>query len=91
MLGARIDAIQPQIKDFTIYLVSPPDKKTMTAVVKHDKTSGLDRNDRQKCSHLQHTLLIRKRFNKVLSFVVMGTSDDFLHLTTKLLCACVKQ
>ncbi len=43
MLGARIDAIQPQIKDFTIYLVSPPDKKTMTAVVKHDKTSGLDK------------------------------------------------
>ncbi len=63
----------------------------MTAVVKHDKMSGLDRNDHQKCSHLQHTLLIRNRFNKVLSFVVMGTSDDFLHLTTKLLCACVKQ
>ncbi len=32
----------------------------MTAVVKRDKLSGLDRNDRQKRSHLQRTLLIRK-------------------------------
>ncbi len=24
----------------------------------------------------------QKRFNKVLSFVVMGASEDFLHLTT---------
>ncbi len=37
-----------------------PDKKTVTAVDKRDKTSGLFRNDRQKCLRLQHTLLIRK-------------------------------
>ncbi len=38
----------------------------------------------------------QKRFNKVLSFVVMGTSEDFLHLTNALyeimsVCMCVKQ
>ncbi len=38
----------------------------------------------------------QKRFNKVLSFVVMGTSEDFLRLTTVVyeitsVCMCVKQ
>ncbi len=38
----------------------------------------------------------QKMFNKVLSFVVMGTSKDFLHLTTVMyeimsVCMCVKQ
>ncbi len=38
----------------------------------------------------------QKRFNKVLSFVVMGTSEDFLHLTNALyeimsVCMCAKQ
>ncbi len=38
----------------------------------------------------------QKRFNKVLSFVVMGVSEDFLHLTTVVyeimsVCMCVKQ
>ncbi len=60
MLGARIDVIQPQIRNLIAYLLPLPDKKPTTAVVKRDKTSGLDRNDRQKCSHLQRTLLIRK-------------------------------
>ncbi len=35
-------------------------QKMTTAVVKRDKTSGVDRNNRQKCSHLQRKLLIRK-------------------------------
>ncbi len=60
MLGARIDVIQPQIRNFITYLGPLPDKKTLTAVVKHDKTSWLDRNNRQKCSRLQRTLLIWK-------------------------------
>ncbi len=38
----------------------------------------------------------QKRFNKVLSFVVMGASKDFLHLKTVVyeimsVCMCVKQ
>ncbi len=60
MLGARIDIIQPQIRNLMVYLLPLQDKKTMTAVVKHDKTSGLDRNESQTWSRLQHTLLIRK-------------------------------
>ncbi len=54
-------------------LVPTARQKPRTAVVKRDKTSGLDRNGHQKC--------YQKRFNKVLSFVVMGASEDFLHLT----------
>ncbi len=61
LLGTRIDVIQPQIRNLIVYLLPLPDKKTTTtAVVKRDKTSGLDRNDRQKLSRLQRTLLIRK-------------------------------
>ncbi len=38
----------------------------------------------------------QKKFNKVLSFVVMGASEDFLHITymscmKSCLRACVKQ
>ncbi len=60
----------------------PDKKKKNTAVVKRDKTSGLDRNDHQKSSRLQaaHTSY-QKRFNKVLSFVVMGASKDFLWIS----------
>ncbi len=85
MLGARIDVIQPQIRSLIAYLLPLPDKKTMTAVVRRDKTSGLDRNGRQKCSCLQRTY--QKRFNKVLYFVVTGASEDFLHLTNM---SCMK-
>ncbi len=60
MLGARIDVVEAPIWNFKAYLMPLPDKKPTTAVVKQDKTSGLDRNDRQKCSRLQRTLLIRK-------------------------------
>ncbi len=49
MLGARIDIIQRQITNFIAYRAANARQKTMTAVVKRDKTSGLDRNDRQKC------------------------------------------
>ncbi len=41
MLGARSDVVEA-------YLMPLSDKKTTTAVVKRDKMSGLDRNDRQK-------------------------------------------
>ncbi len=60
MLDARIDIIQPRIRNLITYLLPLPDKKPTTAVVKRDKTSRLDRNHRQKCSCLQRTLLIRK-------------------------------
>ncbi len=43
--------------DVLYALLSLPDKKTTTAVVKCDKTRGLDRNDRQKWSRLQSTLI----------------------------------
>ncbi len=94
MLGARIDVIQPQIRNLIAYLLPLPDKKTTTAVVKRDKTSGLDRKDRQKCLRLQRTLLIRK--GSIKYFVVMGASEDFLHVTTVVyeimsVCMCVKQ
>ncbi len=56
MLGDRIDAIQAQIRNLIIYLLPLLDKKTTTAVVKHDKTSGLDRNESQTWSRLQRTL-----------------------------------
>ncbi len=81
MLVVRIDVIKPQIRNLIANLLPLPDEKPTTAVVKRDKMSGLDRNDRQKCS--LRTLLIRK----VLSFVVMGASEDFLHLTTM---SCMK-
>ncbi len=69
MLGARIDVIQTQIRNLITYLLPLPDKKLMTAVVKSNKTSGLDRNDHQIFSRLQRTLLIRKgsmKFNLLL-------------------------
>ncbi len=79
MLGARIDVIQPQIRNLIAYLLPLPEKyKKLTTVVKRDKTSGLDRNDRQNaCVCSAHFL--SERFNKVLSFVVMGVCKDFLH------------
>ncbi len=96
MLDARIDVLQPQIRNLIAYLLPLPDKKPTTAVVKRDKTSGLDRNHRQKCLRLQRTTSYQKRFNKVLSFVVIGASEDFLHVTTVVyeimsVCMCVKQ
>ncbi len=51
--------------EILMLLPLPVKKKTMTAVVIRDKPSGLDRNDRQKCSQLQtvHTSY-PNRFNK---------------------------
>ncbi len=62
MLGARIDVIQPQIRNLIVYLLPLPDKKMTTTVVKRDKTSVLDWNDHQTWSRLQRTLFffIRK-------------------------------
>ncbi len=83
MLDARIDVIQPQIRNLIAYLLPLPDKKTTTAVLKRDKTSGLDRNGRQKCSRFAAHTSYQKRFNKLFSFIVMGASEYFLHLTTR--------
>ncbi len=76
MLGARINIVQPQIRNLIAYLLPLPDKKkqNITAEIKRNKTSRLEGNDR----HASY----QKRFNKVLSFVVMGTSEGFLHLRT---------
>ncbi len=62
-------------------LLPLPDKKTMTAV---DSIKRADWTSYQ------------KSFNKVLSFVVMCASEDFLHLMTAMyeiisVCMCVKQ
>ncbi len=64
MLWARIDVVETPIWNFNAYLLPLPDKKPTTAVVKRDKTSGLDKNDSQKCLRLQRTLLIRKDSTK---------------------------
>ncbi len=60
MLGARINVVEALIWNFNAYLLA---KKTTTAVVKCNKTSGLNRNDRQKCdpgpqNHKGHFFLI---------------------------------
>ncbi len=82
MLADRIDVMQPQIRNLIAYLLPLPDKKTTTAVVKRDKTSGQKPSSKMLVFAV-HTSY-QKRSNKVLSFVVMGASEDFLHLTTKL-------
>ncbi len=91
MLDARFDVVKTPFLNFKGYLLPLPDKKPLTTVVKQDKTST-----GQKWSRISaHTY--QKRFNKVLSFVVMGTSEDFLHLTNMSymkytsVCMCVKQ
>ncbi len=95
MLGARINVIQPQIRNLIAYLMPLPDKKKNDdAVIKHNKTSRLNRNDFQKCSRLQRTLLIRY---KVLSFVVMSefwrfhASHNGVVYELMSVCMCVKQ
>ncbi len=97
MLDARIDVIQPQIRNLIAYLLSLPDKKTTTAVVKRDKTSGLDRNHHQKCSCLQRTLLIRKgSINYCLLLLwarlkIYYASHDYVMYEIMSVCMCVKQ
>ncbi len=83
MLGARINVIQPQIRNLIAYLMPLPDKKNDDAVIKHNKTSRLNRNDFQKCSRLQRTLLIRYYCLLLLCL----NSEDFMHLTMVL---CMK-
>ncbi len=98
MLGARIDVIQPQIRNLITYLLPLPDKKTTTAVVKCEKTSGLDRNDRQKCSRLKRTLLIRKGSIKYCLLLLwaplkMSCISRLCRVWNTLMsvCMCVKQ
>ncbi len=88
MLGGRIDVIQPTIIHLITYLLSLPDKKPTAAVVKLDKTTGLDRNHHQTLSRDAAHASYQKRFNKVLSFVVMGSSEDLMNMSV---CMCVKQ
>ncbi len=73
-----------------------PDKKTTTAVVKQDKTSELDRNDRQKCSHLQRTLLIRKVSIKYCLLLLwarlkISYASHYVVYEIMSVCMCVKQ
>ncbi len=51
MLAARIDVIQPQIRNLIAYLLPLPDKKTTTAVVKRDKTETIVKNARVCSAH----------------------------------------
>ncbi len=95
MLGARIDVIQPQIRNLIAYLLPLPDKKPTTAVVKCDKMNGLDRNGHQKCSCLQRTLLIRKvsiKYCLLLLWVPLKISCiSRICRVWNNVCMCVKQ
>ncbi len=86
MLGARIDIIQPQIRNLIVYLLPLPDKKNLQQrwlnVIKR-----ADRNNRKKSIAFAVHTSYQKSFNKVMCFVVMGASEDFLDLTTML---CMK-
>ncbi len=96
MLGARIDIVQAPIWNFIAYLLPLPDKKT-TTVVKRDKTNGLDRNDRQKCSRLQRTLLIRKGSIKYCLLLLWARLNisyaSHYDVVYKIMsvCMCIKQ
>ncbi len=77
MSGARIDVIEASIWHFKAYLLSLPDKKTMTAVVKRIKTSRLDRNHLVFCS-----------YGRVWRFLA---SHDYAVYEIMSVCMCVKQ
>ncbi len=83
---------KPQIRNLTVYLLPLPDKKTTTAVVKCDKTSRLDRNNRQIWSRLQHTL-VRKGSIKycLLLLWIFLASHDYAVYEIMSVCMCVKQ
>ncbi len=70
-------------------------KNTMTAVVKLDKTSGLDKNDSQKCLDLQRTLLIRKgsiKYCLLLLWARLKIFDASHYVMNEMsVCMCVKQ
>ncbi len=65
-------------------------------MVKRDKMSGLDKPSSKMLTFAVHTSY-KKRFNKVLSFVVMGASEDFFVSHENVMyeimsvCMCVKQ
>ncbi len=96
MLGARIDVVEAPIWNFKAYLLPLPDqKKTMSAVVKRDKTSELDRNYSQNCWRLQHTLLIRKASIKYC-LLLLWTHLKIFYASHYVMyemsvCMCVKQ
>ncbi len=88
MLYARIDIIQPLIRNLIAYLLPLPDKKkTTTAVFKWDKNERTGQKRSSNMIAFASHASYQKRFNKVLSFVVMGASKDFLHLTAM---SCMK-
>ncbi len=93
MLGARINVVEAPIWHCNAYLLPLPDKKPTAAVVKRDKTSGLDRNHRQTWSRLQHTLLIRKGSIKYCLLLLWRflASHDYAMYEIMSVCMCVKQ
>ncbi len=78
MLGARIYVVEASIWNLITYLLPVPDKKPTTAVVKHDRTMWTGQKQSSKMLAFAAHTSYQKRFNKVLSFVVMGVSKDFL-------------
>ncbi len=73
-----------------------PDKKTTTAVVKLDKTSGLDRNDRQKSLRLQRTLIRKGSIKYCLLLLwahlnIYYASHYYVVYEIMSVCICVKQ
>ncbi len=87
--------------EILMLLPLPVKKRTTTAVVTRDKPSGLDRNDRQKCSHLQtaHTSY-PNRFNKYCILLLWarlkisyGSQYVVYYVVYAIMsvCMCVKQ
>ncbi len=81
MLGARIDVIQPQIRKVIAYLMSLPDNRQQLWL---NERTGQKLSSKM-LAFAEHAY--QKRFNKVLSFVVIGASEDFFHLIMSV-CMC---
>ncbi len=87
MLGARIDVAEASTWNF-MYLLSLPDKKKkkqqlwLIAISRADWTETI-----VNMIAFAAQTSYQKKLNKVLSFVVMGASEDFLHLMTM---SCMK-
>ncbi len=91
MLGARIDIIQPQIRNLIANLLPLQTKKQrqlwLNEIKRVDWTETIVKN-----------ACVCWNVSKKYFFFVMGASEDFLHLTTVLyektlmsVCMCVKQ
>ncbi len=82
MLGARIDVIQPQIRNLIAYTCCHCQTKNRRQLCLNE--IKLDRNDCQKCLCLQHTLLISKDSIKYCLLLLWarqyGTFNFFLNI-----------